>query len=106
MQDRAVVQREAGSFAAEAARADELLDVKRHGRIRDHGILYCAKQEIEKGLDGPITYESLANLITAAQLAAGMYDEPASAQSVRQNLDGFLTRNPLWDPIAISNPSK
>jgi hypothetical protein len=93
------------------AGADELLNVKAHGRFRDHGILYCMRLELEKAL-GPVTNATLANLINTAQglddEAQGLGDEAvklADAEEVRKNLDNFLTRNQNWDPpTGNSNP--
>jgi hypothetical protein len=94
----------AAELIAKKQGADELLDTKRHGRFRDHGILYVARQELEKKL-GPVTYETLANLINAGLRADGHDDEdkPVNAQQVRMNLDNFLARNPNW-PTANSTP--
>ena len=94
----------AAALISEKYGADELLDTKRHGRFQDHGILYVAKQELEKHL-GPVTYETLANLINAGLRAEGLDDEEkaVTAQQVRMNLDNFLARNPNW-PTANSTP--
>lgn len=84
--------------------AEELLDTKRHGRFHDHAILYVARQELETKL-GPVTYETLANLINAGLRADGQNDKdkPVTAQQVRMNLDNFLARNPNW-PTVNSTP--
>jgi hypothetical protein len=94
---------DAAAFQAELAGVDELLDLKRHGRFRDHGILYSARQVMERAL-GPVTYDTLANLITAAQLALGQEDAPpVDAQSLRMALSNFTERNQNWDPTANSS---
>jgi hypothetical protein len=76
--------------------ADDLLDVKQHGRYRDHGILYCMRLEMEKIL-GPVTNETLANVINAAQELDDHAAEPVDADTIRKNLANFLERNPNWD---------
>jgi hypothetical protein len=93
----AIFHSKAAELIAEKQGADELLDTKRHGRFQDHGILHVAQQELKKKL-GPITYETLANLINAGLRADGQDDEdkPVTAQQVRMNLDNFLARNPNW----------
>jgi hypothetical protein len=99
----AIFDLKAAELIAVKQGADELLEVKRHGRFQDHGILYVARQELEKTL-GPVTYETLANLINAGLRADGQddKDKPVTAQQVRMNLDNFLARNLNW-PTANSN---
>jgi hypothetical protein len=95
----------ATNFMSELAGVDELINVRRHGRFADYSILLDARQVIEKAL-GPVTYETLANLVTATQLALGQDDAPvATAQSLRMNIENFLKRNPHW-PTANSDPLK
>ncbi len=91
---------DAANFLAELAGVDELLNFKAHGRFLDHSILLYARQTIEKAL-GSVTYETLANLETAAQLALGQDARPVDAQSIRMNLENFIARNPHW-PTANS----
>ncbi|HXA75651.1 MAG TPA: hypothetical protein VNV41_00830 [Candidatus Acidoferrales bacterium] len=100
----ALFQAEAGKFAAQVPGANELLDTRRHGCFRDHGVLDVAKQEIEKGFGGPITYETLATLVTVAQIAAGHDEEPVGSETIRKDLSNFLTRNSNWNPAGNSNP--
>lgn len=88
---------EAAKLRAELPGADELLDTQRHGKVRDHGILDCAKKEIEKTL-GPITNRTLANLVNAAIEAHGIYQEPVDEDMIRRNLANFRERNVNWDP--------
>jgi len=94
---------DATNFLSELAGVDELLNVKRHGRFLDHSILLYARQMMEPAL-GKVSYESLANLVTAAQLAMGQDDAaPVDAQSLRMNIENFVARNPTW-PTANSDP--
>jgi hypothetical protein len=88
--------KDAAELQAQVPGTDELLDVKRHGRHRDHGILYSARQTMEKAL-GPISYETLANLINASAEAQGIHQEPATGEMVRKNLENYLDRNKSWD---------
>jgi hypothetical protein len=78
-------------------RVDELLDTKRHGRFRDHGILDYAKREMEKSL-GPVSYESLARLVNAAMAADGQDDPDGgfSGETIRKALDNLHERNKYW----------
>jgi len=100
-QTAAFLHGKAAELQAQLPRVDELLDTKRHGRFRDHGILDVARQEMEKFL-GPMTWETLANLVNAAHVAHGQEDAPIeTAQSLRQNLEKFGERNPYWNRIAI-----
>jgi hypothetical protein len=78
--------------------ADVLLDVRRHGRFRDHGILDSARSVLERRL-GPMTYSTLANLVNAALQADGQsVDGPSvDEETIRKDLRNFLARNPTWD---------
>lgn len=95
----AYLQQVAADLVQEAEQADILLDTERHGRERDHGILYSARQVMEKRL-GPISNETLANLINAGLEVDGKADadHPVTADDVRRNMANFLKRNRNWDP--------
>jgi hypothetical protein len=95
----ALFQIKAAELIGQKERVDQLLDTKRHGRFRDEGILDIAKQEMEKHV-GPVTYETLANLVNAGFEADGQEtDEGATvnAESLRRNLANFRSRNPNWN---------
>jgi len=85
--------------------AEILLDTKRHGRERDHGILYSIRQTLEAHL-GPISNKTLANLVNAGLQAAGQdeADNPVTEDDVRMTLKNFLDRNPNWDATANKAP--
>ena len=93
----ALMHERAAQLQARIPQIDELLDVKRHGRFRDHGILDVTRQEIEKAV-GPITDRTLANLTNAAFLAHGIYQEPVTEEMIRRNLANLRVRNPNWNP--------
>jgi hypothetical protein len=108
----AFFQVEAAKLQPELQGADELLDVKKHGRFRDHGILYSARQIVEKALGEPVSYETLANLVNAADRALLNQDEDAmdeatadtqrkevTANTLRVEMDNFLKRVPNWDTL-------
>jgi hypothetical protein len=103
----ALLDAKAAELRGVLAGAHELLGVNRHGRLRDHGILCVMRQELEKALGAPVTNETLANLISAAQRLDDKAAEPVDAQTVRKNLENFLARNPNWNPSkGNSDPSK
>jgi len=86
---------DAAELQAELLRVDELLDTQRHGKVRDHGILDVARQEMEKTL-GSITDKTLANLVSAAFEAHGIYQEPMTEEMVQRNLANYRQRNVNW----------
>src|SRR2546429_435791 len=99
-------QSDAAEFEAELPRADELLDTKRHGRERDHGILDSIRQVLGKRV-GPVTLVTLANLVNAGLEADGQDDgDPVTEDDVRKALKHFLDRNPNWDPTGNKDPRK
>jgi hypothetical protein len=103
----ALMHTKATELQEQLPRVDELLDTKRHGRFQDQGILLEAKAEMEKTL-GPVTYETLANTVNAAQIAHGQSDDDGrlDAQAVRMRIKNFLDRNPNWNTTAISTAPK
>jgi len=98
---------DAQEFRSEQQGAEKLLDTKRHGRERDHGILYSIRQTLEAHL-GPISNKTLANLVNAGLQAAGQdeADNPVTEDDVRMTLKNFLDRNPDWDATANKAPQK
>ena len=104
-QTAAFCHEKATELMVDLAASGELFDVRRHGRFRDHGILYSIRQALEKKL-GPITWETTANLVNAAQRAlanqneetlsaeAADAQEEVTADKLRMDLTRFLERNP------------
>jgi hypothetical protein len=88
----------AQELRSEEQGAETLLDTKRHGRERDHGILYSIRQTLESRL-GAVTNKTLANLVNAGLEASGQAeaDDPVTEDEIRKNLRNFLDRNPAWD---------
>ena len=99
----------ASDLQAMNSNASELSDTKRHGRDRDIGILDSAIQVLEQHLGHPLSYETLANLLNAAQRelvdldeekmdeATGDASKEFTANSLRMLLERFRTRNPHWN---------
>jgi hypothetical protein len=97
----------AQELRAEEQGAETLMDTKRHGRERDHGILYSIRQVLEKRV-GPVTNVTLANLVNAGLEASGQAeaDKPVTEDDIRKNLRNFLDRNPAWNATGNKDPRK
>jgi hypothetical protein len=78
-------------------RCKKAFATKRHGRDRDHAILYECYSFLQAELEQPVTYVTLANLVNAGFDAGGSPStELIDEEKVRKNLANFKRNNPLW----------
>lgn len=87
----------ADEFSQELGRCKQAFATKRHGRDRDHAILYECHSFLQAKLEQPLTYVTLANLVNAGYEADGNPPkEPVDEEQIRKNLANFKRNNPLW----------
>jgi hypothetical protein len=87
----------AADFSQELGRCKEAFATKRHGRDRDHSILYECHSFLESELRQSVTMETLANLVTAGYEADGnLSKKPITEEQIRKNLAHFKRNNPSW----------
>ena len=82
-------------LSGQLGRVKNAFGTKRHGRDRDHTILYELWNFLERNLRQEVTFSTLATLINAGFEAD---EQPASRlvteENVRKNLTNFRTNNP------------
>ena len=87
----------ADEFSEELKRCRQAFATKRHGRDRDHAILYQCESFLQAELKQPLTNVTLANLVNAGYEADGnALKEPVDEEQIRKNLANFKRNNPLW----------
>ena len=87
----------ADEFSQQLERCKQAFATKRHGRDRDHAILYECESFLQAELKQPLTYVTLANLVNAGYEADGNPPkEPVDEEQIRKNLANFKRNNPLW----------
>ncbi|MGD0922927.1 MAG: hypothetical protein ABSA70_14365 [Terriglobia bacterium] len=87
----------ADEFSQQLGRCKQAFATKRHGRDRDHAILYECHSFLQEKLGQPVTYVTLANLVNAGYEAdGGPLKEPVDEEQIRKNLANFKRNNPLW----------
>jgi len=83
-------------FSRALGRCKIAFATKRHGRDRNHAILYECHSFLQGKLGRPVTYVTLANLVNAAFEADGKSPEdPIDEEQIRKNLTNFKRNNPL-----------
>jgi hypothetical protein len=86
-----------GRFSEQLGRCKPAHATKRHGRDRDHAILYECYAFLREKLGQPVTYVTLANLVNAGYEADGdSSKEPIDEEQIRKNFANFKSNNPLW----------
>ena len=103
----AMFEKLAAEYRKQEEGAETLLDTKRHGRERDHGILDSIRQTLENHL-GPVSNKTLANLVNAGLEASGQdeADNPVTEDDIRKSLKNFYDRNPAWNATGNKTPQK
>jgi len=87
----------ADGFSQQLGRCKQAFATKRHGRDRDHSMLFECHSFLQKGLRHPVTFVTLANLVNAGLEADGNPPkEPVTEEQLRKNLANFKRNNPFW----------
>jgi hypothetical protein len=82
----------------------EAFATKPHGRDRDHSFLLVCHSSLETELGQPITYATLANLVSAGYKADGSPPEkPITEEHIRKNLTNFKRNVPHWHLYSSMN---
>jgi hypothetical protein len=75
----------------------EAFATKPHGRDLDHSFLLSCQSFLETELGHPVTYVTLANLVTAGYEADGSpLEVPITEEQIRKNLTNFKRNVPHW----------
>jgi len=83
-------------LSAELGRSKDAFATKRHGRDRDHAMLYECQMYLEWQLGQDVTYATLASLLNAGYEADGSTPkDPVTEENVRKNLATFRKHNPV-----------
>lgn len=84
-------------FSKELERGKQAFATRRHGRDRDHGILFECHSFLQTKMQQPLTYVTLANLVNAGFEADGDPSKKlVTEEELRKNLANFKRINPLW----------
>lgn len=87
----------ADEFSRELRGCKQAFGTKRHGRDRDHSILYECHSFLESELKKSITNRTLTDLVNAGYEADGTaLKDPVAEEQIRKNLANFKRNNPLW----------